>query len=241
MRRAIKMALRYAQHGVLFGASLGCSNAAAPSDWEPLSASALYAEQPREHWASEWGRWAYAQTDCNFVDQDADGSHCADFQPDESPAFFFAGGPPGSHRTRCAVPHGKALVIPLAAFMTDNAGVPEKQQLSEGALAASAQDVYATMTDLQLVVDGTVYSDLQQYAVKPTRFSYELPQEPNWYSCNGTKGVTGLVEPAYITGYFVVLPAPEPGSHEIEYGGVTYFGGVADSSHVKTRFTVGAR
>jgi hypothetical protein len=132
------------------------------------------------------------------------------------------------------------LVIPLAARMADNAGVPEADQLSEDELRAYAEQAHASMTDLLLVVDGKPVEDLASYAVHPTRFSYELPPEPNWYSCNQTPGVTGRVEPAFITGYFVVLPPPEPGAHTLEYGGVTRIDGAPDSSHVRTTFTVQA-
>lgn len=208
--------------------------------WEPVPSDGRYAGLTHAQWAIEWGRWAYAQTDCNFPDLDSDGSRCGAFQDRDGPAFFFAGGAPGTERTRCRVPADKVIVLPLALYMVDNAGVPDAEQLTESEMIEKAAGVLATMTELSLVIDGVEQGELESFAVEPTRFGNELPPEPNRYSCQNMPGVTGQVDPSVITGYFVVMPEPPPGTHELEYGGVTYFGRRAIANKVKTRFTVDA-
>lgn len=228
----------------LIAAAMGCIACAGTSEdaavrWAPLGASESYAGRALSDWATGWGRWSYAPTRCEYPDRDRDGSHCGDYQDQADPGFYLAGGVPGTVRERCKVPADRAIILPLTAFLTDNAGLPVEGWRSEDELLRNAERVHASMTDLRLTVDGVAVSELEAYGLGPIPFSYQLPPEPNWYSCNGMPGVTGAVEPAFITGYFVVLPPTAAGVHTLEYGGVTYFGnGRAEANAVTTTLTV---
>jgi hypothetical protein len=206
--------------------------------WTPVPAHQKYEDKSLSDLAIEWARWSYSNTSCASPDQDQDGSLCDYYQPRGENVFFFAGGSSGTARTKCRVPENKAIVVPLDVYMIDNGGVAESDQLSESEMRSEAERFMGTVADLRLVVDGEEVSDLEQHEVRPTRFAYELPLEPNWYSCNGQPGVTGTVDPAIVAGYFVVMPPPPIGRHTIEYAGVGRLGDETVTSHVKSAFEV---
>ncbi|MET0390885.1 MAG: hypothetical protein ABW321_33235 [Polyangiales bacterium] len=226
---------------VLLGPACAADEPRIAQQWSPLSATDMFEGQPLQTWAVAWGRWWYAQTSCELVDRDPDGARCGEHQDPESPVFFLAGGDPGTTRTRCEVPADKAIVVPLAAFLTDNAGAAPSELRTDTELRVHAERVRTSMNQLELSVDGTDVESLENYAIGPTRFAYTLPPEPNWYSCNGVSGVTGHVDPAFIAGYFVVLPRPTAGRHDLVFGGVAHVGeDRAETNHVETTLTVRA-
>jgi hypothetical protein len=186
--------------------------------WLPYSPSDEIAGHNLTYWAEEWVRWANAATSCD-VDPayDFDGSLCAEYQDHESPVFFMQSGDPMDKRTRCVVPSGKPILVPLMGFYIDNAGrdIP----LDESELAEEANLWFESMRDLQLRVDEQPIADLERWSIRPVRSDYVLPPEPNVYSCIGQSGVTGKISPAFIGGAFVMLQAPEPGPHSLQYGG----------------------
>jgi hypothetical protein len=209
------------------------------SDWRPFPPSEMYEGRRLTEWATEWVRWHYAQTDCS-VDTafDADGSFCDYYQKPESPVFFLDSGMPVTTRTECVIPAGKAIVLPLADDIIDNAGVAVEEQWTEQEMTELITSEMESMRDFMLTVDGVAIDNLSEWSVETTQFDYELPPEPNWYSCNGMPGVTGKVMPAFFNGYFVVLPPPSPGTHTLEYASTLTSAGHDYSAHVKTTFTV---
>lgn len=223
---------------------IGCASASETeisATWAPLSPVELYAGRDLPAWAVEWGRWVYARTGCELPEQDADGSWCDYDQPEEEPVFFFAAGQPLAVRTKCKVPPGRAIVVPLVAFITDNAGVEPDEHRSDATLRTNAERFSAGVTDLRLVVDGAEQdgSELHAHLIEPTQFSYELPAEPNRYSCRGKPGVTGQVAPAFIAGAFAVLPPPASSQlHTLEYAGLARVDDRVRASHVKATFEV---
>ena len=207
--------------------------------WQPLAPDADFADRTLSDWANAWVRWSNAPTDCDVNPAfDVDGSMCDQFQPQDSPVFFLQGGDVDTVRTRCVVPSGKAIFVPLAGFYVDNAG--REPPLDDAALEAEANIWLESVRDLTLTVDGAaVGGGLDPWVVAPVRGDYELPPEPNVYTCVGLPGVTGRIAPAYAGGAFVVLPPPEPGMHTIEYGGtLTTAQGDDILSYVKATFMV---
>lgn len=218
----------------------GCDDSAPVTEvWLPLSAGEVYAEKGLEQWAIGWARWSFSQTSCvPAFSLDRDGSSCELYQDPQSPVFFLAAGPPTTVRKRCKVPGDKALVVPLMTYSTDNAGRPEAEIKSEPELEAEAAAVKATMSGLRLVVDGREIRDLDGRGVGPTKFSYEVPPAPNWYSCLHRLDFTGSVEPAFITGYFVVLPPAPEGAHVLEYAGILHVDRQPVPNHVELAFEI---
>jgi hypothetical protein len=183
-------------------------------------------------------RWSFSQTSCDSSNFDPDGSMCRLYQDDpQLPVFFMAYAPSKHPRMHCTVPRGRALLVPLANFFSDDGGAPKTRTAAQ--LEEVATKVLESVRDLRLRVDGEEIEGLERYVVRPTHYSYNVPAEPNWYSCNGYKGVADtVIEPAVLTGYFVVLPPPELGSHELEYGGVLTFNGKDASLQMINRFEV---
>lgn len=172
-------------------------------------------------WGSAWWQWIYSIPQkpgpCTGPDLDPTGDACNINQAGD--VFFLAGNRGGnSLRTKCVVPKGKALFFPIIDFTADNGGVPLDKQVSESELQAGAVASLKVMTDLFLEIDGTVI-DTTKLRVEPTKYSYTLPPEPNIYSCNGATGVTGLVTPAFHSGYYAMLAPLSNGPHRIHFRG----------------------
>jgi hypothetical protein len=190
-----------------------------------------------DEWAVEWSRWVYSQTTCESPVDDDDGSLCGLYQDAESPVFFLGTGPVGTKWERCRIPYGKAIVVPIAAFSNDNAGVDPPQ--SEAEIQQLVVDVKASMRDLALSADGSDMPALDQQSVGPVEFDYTLPAAPNWYSCRAMPDVGAMVvEPSYLAGYFALFPPPPPGPHTLAFGGVMTLGAQNISFGVTTSFIV---
>jgi hypothetical protein len=217
--------------------SAGAEAPDSSAKWLPLAPTELFSGRTLDEWAIEWVRWTYSATSCDSTALDEDGSKCGLYQPANAPLFFFDNGPPVTTRTLCVVPAGEAILVPLVPFSIDNAGVAPAETLDDTDLERTASEVKASMRDLRLRVDGADVAGLTDWGIGPTEFDYVLPSAPNWYSCNGYTGIEGKIAPAFVAGFFVLLPPPAAGSHSLEYAGaLTYMG--EQASVVKTTFTV---
>jgi hypothetical protein len=205
--------------------------------WLPLAATEPYADQTLDAWATAWMRWSYAQTSCDDPAYDEDGSLCALYQDPDSPVFFLQLGAPGTQRTRCIIPRGKAIVVPMDAFANDNAGVDPP--LPDSDLLASVVEVKASMRDQHVVADGLPVVDVERRGVGPIEYDYWVPPAPNWFTCNGIPDVADRqVKPSYFAGYFALFPPPSAGRHTLEYAGVATLDEQVLSLNVVTTFDV---
>jgi hypothetical protein len=214
------------------------AGAEAGGPWLPLPATDAYEGRTLEEWVVEWARWTYAQTSCEDPFFDDDGSLCALYQDPDGPIFHLAKGVGDPQRTKCRIPSGKAILVPLPNLIGDNAGVAPEDILTEEDLEAVMAGFVLSMRELVLVVDGQPISNLEAYTIGPTRFSYVLPPAPNNYSCSGVDGVEGLVDPSYVAGVFVLLPPPSAGVHSLTYGGTGTLFGLDSTSVASSTFVV---
>jgi hypothetical protein len=207
------------------------------SSWAPLAADQTYEGKTLGEWAIEYGRWSYSQTSCDSPAFDQDGSLCGLYQDPESPVFFFDYSPTERMRTKCRVPAGKAIVVPILTFSYDNAGVDDP--VGEDELRGATKVTLESMRDLKLKVDNRTVRDLAERAFGPIAWDYKLPPAPNWYSCNGTDDVGEMtVNPSFMSGYVAVFPPPDPGIHELQYGGVMTWADDDYAIDTRTRFIV---
>jgi hypothetical protein len=187
--------------------------------WRPVPAGEHYAGKSLEEWAVEWRRWAFSQTSCDSTAFDPDGSLCDLYQDPESPVFFLDFAAARTVREQCRVPPGKALAVPLVVFASDNLFVDPPRTLEQ--IEQRAARALDSMRALLLEADGEEIENLEDWQVAPTRFTYDIPSAPNWFSCNKVDGIADTtIDPAYLSGYLVVFPPPEPGRHVLRYGGV---------------------
>jgi hypothetical protein len=174
-------------------------------------------------WANAWWRWLYETPQhgerCILVDADITGEDCAYGQTD--PHVFFLAGTRGAKvvRTKCVVPKGRAIFLPILNAIQDNAGEPPDEALTEAQMRSAVGGLMNHYAAMSLKVDG-VEVDLAKQRVEAVKFSYTLPPEPNYYSCVGKPGVTGMVGVAYQAGYFAMLAPLPPGPHEIAFNGI---------------------
>jgi hypothetical protein len=98
----------------------------AASSWTPLDPDERYEGKTLTEWGIEYMRWTFSWTDCDVPLFDPDGAACDAFQDSDSPVFFLSQGELAD-MSRCRMPAGKALLVPLIVFSTDNAGVPEER------------------------------------------------------------------------------------------------------------------
>jgi hypothetical protein len=175
-------------------------------------------------WASAWWRWyletPQPTTGCVLLTEDATGERCDFGQP---PDAFFLVGTLGSTvvRTRCVVPSGRPIFFPIVNMLSDGAGDSPAEQVTREQHAARVTDSLNKATSLAAKVDG-VALDIARFRVDVTSFSYTLPPEPNLYSCGGSHGVTGKVDPSWQGGYWVLLAPLSAGRHEISFKGTLH-------------------
>jgi hypothetical protein len=141
-------------------------------------------------------------------------------------------------RTQCRVPIDKAILVPVASFMGDQAGMEEPIMPNEE-IEATVDETMRSMRGLKLIADGEEYSAVTQHAVGIVRFKYHVPHTPNRYGCDESNTVSDVdVDPSFLGGYFVLFKPPTPGPHELEFTSVMTFGSRDFSFHVRYKFEV---
>jgi hypothetical protein len=112
--------------------------------------------------------------------------------------------------------------------------------LAESEVKKIVSDAFISMRDFEIEADGVSFArDAEAYAVGPIPYAFDLPAEPNWFSCNGYEGadsVTGA--PGWLAGYLMLFPPPSRGRHELRYAGVVTFLGDEYYLGVTTNFVV---
>lgn len=199
-----------------------------PTPISPLDPNQEHFGRSYDEWGCAWWEWVtetpYTEA-CDFTVFDTDGSQCAAGQDPASDVFFLAGTVSGDSITRdkCSIPAGKTLLFPILNGMFDNAGLPPEQVQTVVQVEEAAADYLSAIDQASLfvTVDGEELVDLPTYDIGPVACPYELPPEPNFYTCAGLPGIVGLIDPAFATGYYVMLPPLDAGTHTIRFGGKT--------------------
>ena len=204
--------------------AFGCGSDSGDSNDPVLDPSKPHYGYTHDEWQVRWWQWLYEQPqdedNCVRLFEDPTGEHCDYRQSGE--VFFLIGTSTGvAVRNECRIPAGKAIFFPILNVAYDNAGVTEGQQLSADGLKEAVQQVLDALPTESLVVefDGKPVPNLERFRTEVTEFSYELPPEPNLFTCLGATGVEGVVEPVYAAGYHVMLAPPEKGEHTLRFAG----------------------
>jgi len=185
----------------------------------PLDPAAEHFGKGYGDWGAAWWTWLFGIPGCSNALNDPTGASCAAGQNPEAPVFFLAGNQGGiTLREGCAVPADKPLFFPIVNSEIDDVGV---QPTSDEEKIAAFGEVKGMIDPKKLFaeIDGTKLSNLEQYWAGPTPFAYEMPAEPNWFSCQGIPSIQGTISGAYTGGYWLLLPALGPGKHELRFGG----------------------
>jgi hypothetical protein len=227
MRATIcRLGLLFAPLAIVFTACSSSSGGAGSA----ASAEALDPTQPHyghtdDVWATLWWKWIFQLQEpeggtCYNPFQDPTGQNCGF---DQSGDVFFLVGTLGGNavRDKCVVPAGKAIFFPILSFSGDNAGVPVGMQQTNSQLVAGVQSELSQVdvSSLSADFDGVTIPNLSRFQTKITQYTYTLPPEPNFYDCLGTTGVTGVVNPSFAAGFFIMLTPPEKGAHTLHFAG----------------------
>ena len=213
---------------ISFAAGCGSSDAGSPSTTSAdlaLDPTVPHYGHTDDEWGTLWWKWIYElpQTDANnciIPFMDPTGEQCGYGQSGD--VFYLAGTNAGSVvRDKCSVPSGSAIFFPILSISADNGGVDPAKQLSDADLQGYVQTALDTVpiSGLSAEFDGQKVADLARFKTKITKFNYTLPAEPNFYDCTGATGVTGLIDPAYAAGFFVMLPPQAAGAHTLHFAG----------------------
>ena len=172
-------------------------------------------------WAGSWTEWWY-ETPISDCDQqpsiDPTGEFCG-LGNDHPDVFFLAGNFGGTRISdSCVVPEGKALFFPIINKFADNGGVPVPLSDEENRMLAEDYADDFIVSELAVEVAGVAADGLAELLVVAAPYSGTVPPEPNLYTCLGAPDVTGTY-PGYVTGYWVMLPPLEPGTHRIRFAG----------------------
>jgi N-acetylmuramoyl-L-alanine amidase len=151
-------------------------------------------------WMSRRWRWLAGLPIGLNPGQDASGGSCDRGQG--GPVYFIPGNMPP-----CTVPHGVAVLIPVAGSICTSADLP-----ATGGDAGKLRDCAVGDTDrytaIRVIVDGEEVPGIESYRFATDRFELTLP-------ANNVLGEpAGKVE-AVADGYQVIVPPMSPGEHEV--------------------------
>jgi len=158
---------------------------------------------------------------------DATGADCSVAQSG-GPVFFLNSAFFGAPVTRtCAVPAGKALLIPIAAWECSSV----EPAPSYGANPQDMRTCAGTVMDgfgartLKLTVDGTKISEAQKMRVQTPYFQFTMPATGNFLGLDGVTSGSSVSD-----AYLVMLKPLAPGNHVIEFEGAFVSGPAAGAS-----------
>jgi hypothetical protein len=160
-------------------------------------------------WTAKWWQWAYLMAEADNPMVDDTGKNCANNQT--GPVWFLAGTGGGAVTRECAIPSGKAILIPIINVECDSALDPSLD--TEAELRACAKADQDTVIGKEITVDGVNIGSLDSYRLQSPLFNLTFPE-------NNIAGVGPQTAKAVSDGFWILLKPLSPGSHEIHFKGV---------------------
>jgi hypothetical protein len=211
----------------------GCGSTASTTAANPiLDPTQEHYGHTDDDWGAQWFKWLFEMPEsagdagadagapnCINPLQDPTGIECG-YNQTSAEVFFLAGAVSGTvTRDQCKVPAGKAILFPIFNADGDNAGLAPNMQSNDMGLMGQVQGQLdgVPVSAMSASFDGTAITDLARFRTQITKFTYTLPPEPNFYTCIGQSGVTGVVDPSYAAGYYVLLAPPRSGTHTVKF------------------------
>jgi hypothetical protein len=162
-------------------------------------------------WLAEWWKWVLAIPTARNPLLDETGENCADAQ--DWPVFFLAGTVGGSTepivRTRCPVPCGKPLLLPIVNVVAWGPGDCAQEDMA--ACERLADEILDAVTGLVAEVDGRAIPCAEDFRVVSPVFEFTVPPAPD--------NIYGLEEPftrlGVGDGYMILIEPLDPGPHTI--------------------------
>lgn len=156
--------------------------------------------------AAKWWQWLLSIPKDSSPAADDTGKNCGLGQ--HGPVWFLAGTFGGSAFRTCTIPAGKAIFFP---FLGAECSLIEYPNLkTESDLRGCAKTAADAISNLQLVVDGRAFADLQKYRIQSPLFNLTLPPANDY-------GVAAGQTQSVADGYYVLLGTLPRGAHDIHF------------------------
>ena len=183
-----------------------------------------------QQWAAEWWTQVFETpvhtgSDVTHPNLDQTGANAA--QGDVGDVFFLFGtfAPGEITRTNVTIPAGKPILVPVLPMEFSNYDTPDPGGNLPAAYSAAelagfadaSADSVRTRGDVHLSVDGVAVQGAVAHK-ESSPVSYTLPATDNILQFFGLP-FSGLVDPAAVDGYYVMLQPLSPGQHTIVFGG----------------------
>jgi hypothetical protein len=167
-------------------------------------------------WGAAWWTWALELPAANHPLLDETGDFCDAGQ--QGPVWFLAGNFGGETERTCAIPSGKALLVPVFNSWADNVppDYPDTTTLgfSKKELTDLCEQTIANPETLSVELDGKPLNDLDQYLVKPTRFSFAMPANGLYTEAFGVPFSGEIPKPGAVScGYYLLLEPLQDGEY----------------------------
>ena len=140
---------------------------------------------------------------------------------ENGPVYFMAGlNTPGAI-ANVTVPHGKAILFPLFNYINDypcpdTSWHPAPGQSLQDFLTPGATDPMGLVTNLSVTIDGASVSNPANYLFTTNLFYFTgNPELANL--CNFDPCVTGDLQAAVSSGYYMMLKPLSKGQHVVHY------------------------
>jgi hypothetical protein len=177
-----------------------------------------YAGLTLADWTSKWWQWFISmKDDNNHPFNDPTGANCTRHQ--EGPVWFLVGSNGHAVRT-CAIPHGKAILLPTINNECSTAEDPTLK--NEQDLRSCAISNASYFKNFEFTIDGVPLKGMEKYNVVSPLFNVIFPSDHPMFTAR--PGPSQSVS----AGNWVLLPPLPPGPHEIHFKGQSVdFTGVA--------------
>ncbi|HZF30614.1 MAG TPA: hypothetical protein VE907_15975 [Gammaproteobacteria bacterium] len=155
-------------------------------------------------WSQAWWQWAASFDRRDSPIADETGERCASRQQGD---VWFLAGTYGTARTirKCVVPRGKFLFFPLINYVV----MPRDDRANCFAFIAEAARITDAVSYLIVDLDGRRLEHPEAYRQATQCFDVGSLARP-----------TARIYPSAANGYYVMLRPLEPGTHELNFGGV---------------------
>jgi hypothetical protein len=178
-----------------------------------------------EEWSVAWYRWEFSLPATNHPVLDETGADCDRGQ--QGKVWFVAGLYSFTGQTEatrdCAIPDDKAVIFSILNFSWDN--VPEDYPTSS-TLGLTKQELTALCKasvrkphTLAITLDGRKLLKLEDYAIKPTLFTYTMNADSLYNAVYGVPFSGESPSPGAVEcGYYLMLAPLSAGTHTLNIG-----------------------
>jgi hypothetical protein len=194
-------------------------------------------------WSAAWWQRMLSIKKSKNPQFDTTGADCEEGD-EPGPVFFLAGTATGERVERsCTIANGEAIFFPIVNVECSNVEEdPFKGETPEARRECAAGFIdppppLVPVRSLKVELDGQSFIDLDQFRTTSPDFPFTLPPnnilDLSATACRDVGGCLGTGD-----GYYVMLAALSPGSHELHFEGTIRFPRFSFSQNVTYRLTV---